>query len=210
MIGFGPALGPLWQKPGCCRPPRNLARVVITGQTDRRQGRYRGIVIADHRTAEFGPTLVVEIGRGIVNRLRVVVRDADDGNAPGEIRDHIRRQAGATRISTDRSCRAVANDIIGTDGPETYAPHFTFDGYRYARIRLTGGQARSSRSRSPRCHISPERHLWPGPAPPYAAAASRRPNPIAMAVTKPPVSSPPDGVKPTAAAAPAASPRHGG
>ena len=106
--------------------PRNLARLVNAGQSDRRQGRYRGIVIADHRTADFGPTLVVEIGRVIVNCLRVVVRDADDGNAPGEIRDHIRWRAGATRINTYRSAKVVANYIIGTDGPETYAPHFTF------------------------------------------------------------------------------------
>ena len=37
-----------------------------------------------------------------------------------------------------RSAQAVARYTIGSNAPETYAPHFTFYGYRYARITLTG------------------------------------------------------------------------
>ena len=37
-----------------------------------------------------------------------------------------------------RSAQAIARYTIGSTGPETYAPHFTFYGYRYARLSLTG------------------------------------------------------------------------
>ncbi len=37
-----------------------------------------------------------------------------------------------------RSARAALDYVLRGGGPETYAPHFTFMGYRYARITITG------------------------------------------------------------------------
>ena len=37
-----------------------------------------------------------------------------------------------------RSAEAIARYTLGGTTPETYAPHFTFYGYRYARVSLTG------------------------------------------------------------------------
>ena len=37
-----------------------------------------------------------------------------------------------------RSADAIAKYTVGSTAPETFAPHFTFYGYRYARVALTG------------------------------------------------------------------------
>ncbi|MEX2693031.1 alpha-L-rhamnosidase [Rhizobium mongolense] len=80
---------------------------------------------------------VFDFGQNVAGYVRYTIR----GEPGTEVRTEYSEVLGAGRFFDNRNYRtAVSHNIytLNGDGEETYAPHFSFHGFRYARLTITG------------------------------------------------------------------------
>ncbi len=85
-----------------------------------------------------GETTVYDFGQNCAAYARIAVQ----GPAGSHVRVEFSEVLGPDRAFDNRnyrSARAEQHYMLKGDGVESYAPMFTFFGYRYARVTLTGG-----------------------------------------------------------------------
>ena len=81
--------------------------------------------------------LVYDFGQNVGGYVRYTVR----GRAGAQVRVEHSEVLGPDRYFDNRNYRTAIAETLYTlagEGDETYAPHFTFQGFRYARLTLTG------------------------------------------------------------------------
>ncbi|WP_218013777.1 alpha-L-rhamnosidase [Rubellimicrobium rubrum] len=86
---------------------------------------------------EDGGATVYDFGQNVGGYVRFTV----EGEAEASLLVEHSEQLGPNRQWDNRnyrSARAALDYVLKGEGPETYAPMFTFMGYRYARVTVTG------------------------------------------------------------------------
>lgn len=81
--------------------------------------------------------LVYDFGQNVGGYVRYTVR----GRAGAQVRVEHSEVLGPDRYFDNRNYRTAIAETLYTlagEGDETYAPHFTFQGFRYARLTITG------------------------------------------------------------------------
>jgi alpha-L-rhamnosidase len=108
-------------------------------------------------TSPSGRTLV-DFGQNLVGKLRITVR----GTAGQTITLRHAEVLEHSELGTRPLRQAAATDryILRGDGPETWEPHFTFHGFRYAEVEGWPGELRLDDLTAVVCHSDMERRGW--------------------------------------------------
>lgn len=106
-----------------CDPVRELPAIAVVDSFEDAQGR-----------------IVYDFGQNAGGYVRFSVQ----GDAGATLRVEHAEVLGPDRTFDNRnyrSARAELTYVLGGNGTETYQPHFTFQGFRYARLTITGKAA---------------------------------------------------------------------
>ena len=130
---------PDWTKPGFddsnwssvveSQPP-DATLIASAGPPVRRINEIKPVAVLD--TPE-GDT-VVDMGQNMVGRIRFQV-EGDPGHAITLQHAEVLDKEGNFYTENLRAAKQTVNYILKGGGPETYEPHFTFQGFRYVKVQ---------------------------------------------------------------------------